>query len=118
MFGKKQIKILEEKLEEANRMLMVKETHLKNTEEFYKKKLDDLYSLDVTNSDFEFDFKTTLAFSIERIQSNLVDGRVIPKTVIGYINPQGYIGNWSFYCSPEQHQKLAEQFRKYIGKSK
>lgn len=112
MFGNKQIKILEEKLEESARMLMMKAKQLKDTEEAYRKKLECIYSTDVASSDFEFDFKSKQPFSIGRIQKN----NNPPTTIIAWVEPDGKNVEWVYHCSLEQHQKLAEQFRKYKGK--
>ena len=75
-------------------------------------KIEQIYSAELEECDFEFDFKSADAFSIERINKSGKN-----KTVIGYRkNDENIIGEWWFDCSFVQHQKLAEQFRKYSKK--
>lgn len=69
---------------------------------------------DVNSSEFVIDWKNMDAFSIERM------GDVKQAyTVIGYWvveNGEKRVHEWKFYCSVEQHNKLAEEFNK--GKKK
>jgi len=64
---------------------------------------------DVQSAEFVIDWKNMDAFSIERMGD--------PKeayTVIGYWvveNGEKRVHEWKFYCSLEQHNKLAEQFK-------
>jgi hypothetical protein len=75
-------------------------------------KIEQIYSAELEECDFEFDFKSADAFSIERINKSGKN-----KTIIGYRKTdEGTIGEWWFDCSFAQHQKLAEQFRKYSKK--
>jgi hypothetical protein len=81
-------------------------TRLKDTKEYEFKK-------DLDGSTFEFDFKAVNAFSIERIADNKP-----PHTVIGYVKgicQDGSIdvGQWLFYCSQKEHNRLAEKFVEY-----
>lgn len=81
-------------------------TRLKDTKEYEFKK-------DLDGSAFEFDFKAVNAFSIERIVDNKT-----PHTVIGYIRSKCEdgsvnIGEWRFYCSQKEHNRLAEKFVEY-----
>ena len=68
---------------------------------------------DVNSAEFVIDWKNMDAFSIERM------GDVKEAyTVIGYWVVEGgerRVHEWKFYCSVEQHNKLAEEFR---GKKK
>ena len=74
--------------------------------------LNKAYSDELEECDFEFDFKSTGAFSIERINKNSKN-----QTVIGYTkDDENTIGEWYLSCSFAQHQKLAEQFRKSVLK--
>jgi hypothetical protein len=82
-------------------------TRLKDTKEYEFKK-------DLDGSAFEFDFKAVNAFSIERIVDNKT-----PHTVVGYIrgkceNGSVNVGEWRFYCSQKEHNRLAEKFAEYI----
>jgi hypothetical protein len=68
---------------------------------------------DLDGSTFEFDFKALNAFSIERIADNKT-----PHTVIGYIRSKCEdgsinVGEWRFYCSQKEHNRLAEKFVEY-----
>jgi hypothetical protein len=64
---------------------------------------------DVQSAEFVIDWKNMDAFSIERMGD--------PKeayTVIGYWVIEGgekRVHEWKFYCSLEQHNKLADQFK-------
>lgn len=72
---------------------------------------------DLASSEFEFDFKALEAFSIERMCDN---GR--PHTVIGYVRSRSKegpcLGQWLFYCSKDEHNKLVEKFRAYLKTKK
>lgn len=70
---------------------------------------------DVQNAEFVIDWKNMDAFSIERMGD--------PKdnyTVIGYWvveSGEKRVHEWKFYCSLDQHNKLAKEFKEY-GKKK
>ena len=75
-------------------------------------KIEQIYSAELEECDFEFDFKSADAFSVERINKSGKN-----KTIIGYRKTDdNTISEWWFDCSFAQHQKLAEQFRKYSNK--
>jgi hypothetical protein len=81
-------------------------TRLKDTKDYEFQK-------DLDGSTFEFDFKALNAFSIERIVDNKT-----PHTVIGYSrgtcqDGSVNIGQWVFYCSQKEHNRLAEKFVEY-----
>lgn len=67
---------------------------------------------EVQQSKFVIDWDNMDAFSIERMGD--------PKgnyTVIGYYQTTGndrVVAEWKFYCSLEQHNELAEEFKKQI----
>lgn len=69
---------------------------------------------EVQECEFVIDWKNMNAFSIERMGD--------PKgnySVIGYYLGQDgnqVVAEWKFYCSLEQHNKLAEEFKKQIKK--
>lgn len=110
-------------LEEDNKLLQESLERVKKSRDqqydLYEKqiaeltaKLQQLYSTELEECDFEFDFKSADAFSIERVNRSGKN-----KTIIGYRKTdEGTIGEWWFDCSFAQHQKLAEQFRKYSKK--
>jgi hypothetical protein len=94
-------------LEAQVRDLKKEITKLKDIKEYEFKK-------DLDGSTFEFDFKALNAFSIERI----IDNRT-PHTVIGYQRGKDDSGNvsvgqWIFYCSQKEHNRLAEKFVEYV----
>ena len=69
---------------------------------------------DVQSSEFVINWKNLDAFSVERMGD--------PKesyTIIGYWNTSGgerEVAEWKFYCSQEQHNKLAKEFRESMKK--
>lgn len=74
----------------------------------------DSIKADVNSSDFEIDWKNMDAFSIERMGDNNS-----AYTVIGYwviVNNEKTVAEWKFYCSQEQHNKLAKEFRDGVAK--
>lgn len=60
-----------------------------------------------------FDFKAMQAFSVERVTRGKY-----PATVIGYIKPENQLGEWTLFCSQEQHERLAKEFVQYLSKKK
>lgn len=58
------------------------------------------------------DWNRMNAFSIERMMQ---DGR--PMTVIGYWEGPNdeNVGEWSFRCNQDTHERLVEEFRQYRG---
>ena len=73
---------------------------------------------DIDSCSFGFDWAKVNAFSIER--NHRTDfGSAVAYTVIGYIRPESNtVGEWSFVCSQEEHNRLAAQFDAYNCKSK
>lgn len=70
----------------------------------------DAIKADVNSSSFIIDWDNMDAFSVERMGDNSC-----AYTVIGYYmtdeNNVKHIHEWKFYCSHEQHEKLAEEFK-------
>lgn len=70
---------------------------------------------DVQSSTFVVDWSKLEAFSLERM-GDVRDA----YTVIGYWstreNGSKTVQEWKFYCSKEQHEKLAKEFEKIIKK--
>jgi hypothetical protein len=70
---------------------------------------------DVQSANFVIDWKVMNAFSVERMG----DAKEA-YTIIGYWNKNesglAYVAEWKFYCSLEQHQKLAKEFSEYSNK--
>lgn len=70
---------------------------------------------DVQSSTFVIDWNKLDAFSIERM-GDVRDA----YTIIGYWstreNGSKTVQEWKFYCSKEQHEKLAKEFEKVIKK--
>lgn len=74
---------------------------------------------DVYESSFSFDWKLGRAFSIERIHDWCSDQeKYLPVTVIGYIKEEKAIGEWRFYCSAEEHERLVKEFNETRKKQK
>lgn len=71
---------------------------------------------DVQSSTFVLDWENMDAFSIERMGE-----KKVAYTVIGYYKTVGtdrIVDEWKFYCSHEQHEKLAKEFNDYIQNRK
>ena len=69
----------------------------------------DVIKADVNDSEFVIDWKNMDVFSIERMGD-----KQAAYTVLGHWieeNGQKVIHEWKFYCSHEQHQKLAKEFK-------
>lgn len=74
-----------------------------------RSEVDEEILQDVHNSTFVIDWKTMNAFSLERM------GWLRQAyTVIGYLQ-NGETREWKFYCSQEQHESLAKEFKKWIS---
>ncbi len=77
-------------------------------------KVDEIKA-DVNSSDFEINWDEMNAFSIERMGDHQS-----AYTVIGYYMKDehgvNHVHEWKFYCSQEQHNKLAKEFRDGIAK--
>lgn len=116
MFGSKQRKIDALELENAelidevqslkdriNRLISDDEQAFKATQELHK-------------CSFSFDWNRGQAFSIERMYENV---HKIPFTVIGYIKEEDKrVGEWKFYCSQEEHERLVKDFNDSKKKTK
>lgn len=66
---------------------------------------------DLHKSTFEIDFGAMNIVSIERTPLN---GQAI--TILGYIKGDRNIEQWHFFCSQEEHEKLARKYQEYLGK--
>lgn len=75
----------------------------------------DAVTEDVQSSTFMIDWDKMDAFSIERM-GDFSEA----YTIIGYWNKNesgtAYVSEWKFYCSQEQHEKLAKEFADGITK--
>lgn len=84
-------------------------------QEMNQAKVDEIKA-DVNASEFAIDWANMDAFSVERMGD-----KKVAYTVIGYYQTVGtdrVVAEWKFYCSLEQHQKLAAEFIKHKNKSK
>ena len=61
----------------------------------------------------EIDFKAINAVAIKRIENTLFFSKAFATTVI-YRKTDGEIDREIVYCSLEEHEKLAKQFREYM----
>lgn len=86
----------------------------------YKEVMEDL-----NKSSFSFDWERGGAFAVERIHEFDDDLEIyITTTVIGYHksvptaeNPNTVVnGEWRFYCSQEEHERLVKEFNEYRAK--
>jgi len=72
------------------------------------------------NSTFAIDFNVLKVITI--VRTTTVND--YPKTVIGYLLPEGspekgyfeQVREWNFYCSEEQHEKLVTEFNRHKNK--
>jgi len=108
-FDKRTVTKLDQDLQNARATIKSLQADLDRCREVKDEKI----RKDVQSAEFVIDWKNMDAFSIERMGD--------PKeayTVIGYWvvkNGEKCVQEWKFYCSIEQHNKLAEEFR---GKKK
>lgn len=111
----RELSAVEKNLVYNKEIVKSKDVEIENLENKIKElenKILSLYSKELEECEFEFDFKSTDAFSIERINKNGKN-----QTVIGYMkHDENTIGEWYLGCSFSQHQKLAEQFRNSVLK--
>ncbi len=109
------------KLESANRELQdridSRDNDIKRLEAQIKKmQLDkvDAIKTDVNTSEFVIDWNNMDVFSVERMGDHQS-----AYSVIGYYmyneTEVKEVREWKFYCSHEQHNKLAEEFRNAIS---
>jgi hypothetical protein len=74
-----------------------------------RKEKDEEVRVDVQSSTFVIDWKNMDAFSVERMGEAKE-----AYTIIGYYakteNDVREVAEWKFYCSQEQHEKLAKEF--------
>ena len=65
------------------------------------------------NASVEIDFKAINAVAIKRIDNSIYFTKAF-ATVVIYQKADGEIDREIFYCSLEEHEKLAKQFREYM----
>jgi len=107
LFGNAKKK-LEEQVKELEAQLEVKE----------QKQLNLVYD-DIDASTHVFDWAAVGAFSIER-NMKTQDDELIAYTLIGYLKDKYEdgavtVGEWSFICSQEEHNRLAADFALYLA---
>jgi len=66
---------------------------------------------DCHSAEFVVDWDVIRAFSVERH-----GGEKEAYTIIGYFDKDNNVAEWKFYCSLEQHNKLAQEFRDGLAK--
>lgn len=80
---------------------------------------------ELQKSSFSFDWVKARAFSIERIHEwDEGEQLYIATTVIGYLAPDPTeddkdklkVGQWCFYCSQKEHERLVKEFNEYKSK--
>ena len=82
----------------------VKRLQRKQDEDIVKDCQSAEFVVDWSNSNFN-------PFSVERH-----GGEKEAYTIIGYFDKDNNVAEWKFYCSLEQHNKLAQEFRDGIAK--
>jgi uncharacterized protein Veg len=102
-------------LKEQIRKLENEIESLKADNDRLRKQKKDAVTADVQSSTFVIDWSNMNAFSIERMGEYAE-----AYTIIGYWNKNesgvAYVAEWKFYCSQEQHEKLAKEFADGIAK--
>ena len=66
---------------------------------------------DCHSAEFVVDWDKINAFSIERH-----GGEKEAYTIIGYFDSNNQVAEWKFYCSLEQHNKLAKEYKDGLTK--
>ena len=108
---KERIRQLQNDIDYRDRMIKSLEADL----ERLRKERDEVVRADVQSSTFVIDFKNLDVFSVERMGEGSADA----YTILGYWvhHPDGSksVDEWKFYCSHEQHEKLAKEFQDASG---
>lgn len=99
---KNEIKILKTSLEARHAEIAA----LKADLDRMRKEKNDEIKADCYACEFVIDWDNMNAFSIERH-----GGDREAYTIIGYYNKEQDVSEWKFYCSQEQHNKLAKEFK-------
>ena len=76
-------------------------------------RIEQLLALETKEAEFVIDFNSLPVFSIERKVDKHTDQ---PCTIVGYEDGTPEKGEWTLYCSLDQHNKLARQFSEYLAK--
>jgi hypothetical protein len=103
---------LKRKIKEQEEMIDRRDDDINNLQfrvkQLEQEKIDSIKN-DVNTSEFKIDWNKMDAFSIERMGDHQS-----AYTVIGYYMTDEHnvkhVHEWKFYCSQEQHNKLAEEF--------
>lgn len=109
MFNLKLIKKLQSDIKERDKLI---NSYAADVKRLQKKQSDDIVK-DCHSSEFVVDWSNCNfnPFSLERH-----GGEKEAYTIIGYFDKDNKVAEWKFYCSLEQHNKLAEEFRNAITK--
>ena len=104
---KERIKNLQNDIDYRDRMIKSLEADLKRLE----KERNEAVRADVQSSTFVIDWKNMDVFSVARMGEGSADA----YTILGYFLQDAdgikHVHEWKFYCSHEQHEKLAKEFR-------
>lgn len=106
-----EMKNLLEQYTESNMWLEKENTALRADLTRMRQEVDQKVIDDIEKATFVFDFTAMRVFSLERLGWDKQ-----AYSVIGYIKDDGEIAEWKFYCTHEQHEKLAEEFRSLCDK--
>lgn len=104
MFGSKA-----KRIRDLEGELALVQRHYAELKEQYTK-LVDVVNDKMRDSEVGFDFKSTKAFSVERVSRNNQ-----PCTIIGYFTPEDQTKprEWYLYCSQKVHDQLVADFKEY-----
>lgn len=107
MFNLGLIKKLQRDIEERDKLI---NSYVADVKRLQKKQDEDIVK-DCHSAEFVVDWGNFNPFSLERH-----GGEKEAYTIIGYFDKDNNVAEWKFYCSLEQHNKLAQEFRDGIAK--
>jgi hypothetical protein len=107
MFNLEKIKKLEQDIQERDKLI---NSYVADVKRLQKRQDEDIVK-DCHSAEFVVDWNLINAFSVERH-----GGEKEAYTIIGYWDKDSEVAEWKFYCSLNQHNKLAQEFRDGIAK--
>lgn len=106
----------EERISDLEWCVDTKQQRIEDLERLLKDKenqIETLLTNELESAIFEVNFEVMNAFSIERITR---EGK--NETIIGYLRPNGDIGEWVLQCSITEHNRLVQKFVDYVENNK
>jgi len=81
-----------------------------------RKERNEVVRADVESATFVIDFKNLDVFSVERMGEDSADAYTILGYWVTHADGSKSVDEWKFYCSHEQHEALAKEFKLASGK--